>query len=255
MKVFGSQRNLPSISTAACRKRSATPSSTAGRGASPSNARCARACGPPASATTAPPSKCRANPASGTALVCIWCNTGPGCWARRCRCGRGAMARVARSSAASILRRSNLTPRCPALHHHYHNLLHRGIEIKIMIKIRRNDKRFISQRGVDSGIVFVRITRMNTFARKFTTRSFTLTLAGLFATLAWAACAAPGAPPAKKILVFTKSSGFQHDVIKRTNENLSFAEKILKQMGETNNLDFTFTKDGTLITADNIAKY
>ena len=124
-----------------------------------------------------------------------------------------------------------------------------------MIKIRRNDKRFISQRGVDSGIVFVRITRMNTFARKFTTRSFTLTLAGLFATLAWAACAAPGAPPAKKILVFTKSSGFQHDVIKRTNENLSFAEKILKQMGETNNLDFTFTKDGTLITADNIAKY
>jgi uncharacterized protein len=65
--------------------------------------------------------------------------------------------------------------------------------------------------------------------------------------------AAPG--PAKKVLFFSKSSGFEHSTIKHAPDQMSFAEKILKELGEKNNLDFTFTKDGSVFTPENIAKY
>lgn len=80
-------------------------------------------------------------------------------------------------------------------------------------------------------------------------------LASLLAVLACAGCASPQSKRAKKILVFTKSSNFEHDAIKRTGTNLSLGEETLKKIGETNNLEFTFTKDGRLITAENIAQY
>ncbi len=59
----------------------------------------------------------------------------------------------------------------------------------------------------------------------------------------------------KKILFFSKSSGYEHDMIKRQNGELSKAEKILAELGKTNNIEFTFTKDGSLFTPENIAKY
>jgi uncharacterized protein len=59
----------------------------------------------------------------------------------------------------------------------------------------------------------------------------------------------------KKVLFFSKSSGFEHDMIKQTNGQMSKAEVILAELGKTNNIEFTFTKDGSLFTPENIAKY
>jgi type 1 glutamine amidotransferase len=59
----------------------------------------------------------------------------------------------------------------------------------------------------------------------------------------------------KRILFFSKSSGFEHSVIKKSDGELSFAEKILKEIGDKNNIEFTFTKDGRLFTPENLAKY
>jgi type 1 glutamine amidotransferase len=61
--------------------------------------------------------------------------------------------------------------------------------------------------------------------------------------------------PTRRILVFTKSSNYEHSAIKRNGTNLSFAEETLRKLGESNHLEFTFTKDGGLITAGNIAGY
>jgi uncharacterized protein len=59
----------------------------------------------------------------------------------------------------------------------------------------------------------------------------------------------------KKVLFFSKSSGFEHDMIKERDGQMSKAAKILKELGEKNNIEFTFTKDGSLFTPENIAKY
>ena len=59
--------------------------------------------------------------------------------------------------------------------------------------------------------------------------------------------AAESKPLAKrKILFFSKSSGFEHSVIKRNKGEPSFAEQVLKELGEKNNIEFTFSKDGSL---------
>jgi type 1 glutamine amidotransferase len=80
-------------------------------------------------------------------------------------------------------------------------------------------------------------------------------LAGLLAALTFTGCASAQSRHPKKILVFSKSSNYEHDAIKRKGDELSPAEEALKKLGETNNLEFTFTKDGRLITAENIAQY
>ena len=59
----------------------------------------------------------------------------------------------------------------------------------------------------------------------------------------------------KRILFFSKSSGFEHPSIKHKEGELSHAEKVLKELGEKNNFDFTFTKDGRVFTPENIARY
>jgi type 1 glutamine amidotransferase len=86
-------------------------------------------------------------------------------------------------------------------------------------------------------------------------KNITLTLAGLLAVLALSGCASPVSHRAKKILVFTKSSNYEHDAIKRKGDQLSLGEATLKKIGETNNLEFTFSKDGRDITAEKIAQY
>jgi uncharacterized protein len=63
------------------------------------------------------------------------------------------------------------------------------------------------------------------------------------------------APATKKILFFSKSSGFEHSVIKCVNGQPSFAEKVLEQLAQTNRFEFTFTKDGSVFTPENLAKY
>ena len=59
----------------------------------------------------------------------------------------------------------------------------------------------------------------------------------------------------KKILFFSKSSGYEHDVIRPVNGQPSTAEKVLTELGKNNNLEFTFTKDGSIFTPENIATY
>lgn len=59
----------------------------------------------------------------------------------------------------------------------------------------------------------------------------------------------------KKILFFSKSSGYEHDMIKEKNGQMSKAAKILSLLGAKNDIEFTFTKDGRIFTPENIAKF
>jgi type 1 glutamine amidotransferase len=59
-----------------------------------------------------------------------------------------------------------------------------------------------------------------------------------------------------KVFMFTKSQGFQHDVVARKKaDQLSLAEKIVTDLGKENGFDVTCSKDGTLINPENLAKY
>lgn len=59
----------------------------------------------------------------------------------------------------------------------------------------------------------------------------------------------------KKILFFTKSSGFEHSVIKQENGQPSFAQKMLEQLGSQHGLEFTHSKDGSLFTKEYLARF
>ncbi|HZQ47708.1 MAG TPA: ThuA domain-containing protein [Verrucomicrobiae bacterium] len=84
------------------------------------------------------------------------------------------------------------------------------------------------------------------------TTKILLLIAALF-LFSGSATASPSA--AKKVLFFSKSSGFEHSAIKHAEGRLSAAEKVLKELGEKNNFEFTFTKDGSVFTPENIAKF
>ena len=60
--------------------------------------------------------------------------------------------------------------------------------------------------------------------------------------------AAPAKGPTRKVLFFSKSSGFEHSVIKRNGGKPSFAEQVLAEIGPKYNIEFTFSKDGSLFT-------
>ena len=62
-------------------------------------------------------------------------------------------------------------------------------------------------------------------------------------------------PTPRRVLFFTKSSGYQHSVIKRNNGGLGHAEKILTDLGNSHGFEVTATKDGSIFTADNLKKY
>jgi hypothetical protein len=59
----------------------------------------------------------------------------------------------------------------------------------------------------------------------------------------------------KKILFFTKSSGFEHSVIKRVGGKPGFAEQILTELGAKHGYEFTFSKDGSRFTPDYLARF
>ncbi len=63
------------------------------------------------------------------------------------------------------------------------------------------------------------------------------------------------AAPVHKILVFTKSAGFEHSVIKQNGSALTYVETVLAPLAAQNQVEFTFTKDGSLFTPGNLAKY
>ncbi len=59
----------------------------------------------------------------------------------------------------------------------------------------------------------------------------------------------------KRVLFFSKSSGFEHDMIKRKHGERSKAENILADLGDKHGIDFTFSKDGSLFTPEYLAQF
>ena len=70
-----------------------------------------------------------------------------------------------------------------------------------------------------------------------------------------ASCVTASAAPKKKILFFTKSSGFEHSVISWKDGRPSYAEKVLLQLGEKNDWEFTFSKDGSRFGKEYLAQF
>lgn len=75
----------------------------------------------------------------------------------------------------------------------------------------------------------------------------------LFLALALAAGSLSGAP--LRVLYFSKSSGFEHSVVKRVNGQPSFSETLLAGLAAKHDLVFTFSKDGSLFTPDYLAQF
>jgi uncharacterized protein len=59
----------------------------------------------------------------------------------------------------------------------------------------------------------------------------------------------------KRVLFFSKSSGYEHDMIKRKNGERSKAENLLAEWGDPAGINFTFSKDGSLFTPDYLAQF
>jgi uncharacterized protein len=59
----------------------------------------------------------------------------------------------------------------------------------------------------------------------------------------------------KKVLFFTKSSGFQHSVITRHDNKLSLAERILTDMGKESGFEVVASKDGRMFEPDQIGQW
>ena len=54
----------------------------------------------------------------------------------------------------------------------------------------------------------------------------------------------------QKVLYFTRSAGFEHGAVRRTNGELSFSEKVLTALGEKNGFEVVCTKDGRVFDGD-----
>ncbi len=62
-------------------------------------------------------------------------------------------------------------------------------------------------------------------------------------------------PSRKRILFFTKSSGYEHSVIKKIGDQPSHAEKVLTEVGQTRGWTITHTKDGRIFASSSLAEY
>lgn len=74
-----------------------------------------------------------------------------------------------------------------------------------------------------------------------------LTLVSSTFPLRWSA-ARTGKRP--HVLFFTKSSGFEHSVVRRIGGQLSHAERVFTELGKQHGFDVTATKDGTVFDSD-----
>jgi hypothetical protein len=65
----------------------------------------------------------------------------------------------------------------------------------------------------------------------------------------------PATMTRKKALFFSKSSGFEHEAIKLVMKDgkPGYAFAVLREIGEKQNIDVTFPKDGSLFTPDYLA--
>jgi uncharacterized protein len=77
----------------------------------------------------------------------------------------------------------------------------------------------------------------------------------------------PSSYPTKKVLFFSKSSGYEHVVIRDTsvtgrpmnksqgNAEPGLAFKVLKELGSKDNIEFVYSKDGSLFTPEYLAQF
>lgn len=77
----------------------------------------------------------------------------------------------------------------------------------------------------------------------------------LFLALGLASSLTIQAEPAHKLLFFSKSSGFEHDVISWKKGQPSFAEKILADLGAKHPWTFEFSKDGSKFSPEYLAGF
>ncbi len=61
--------------------------------------------------------------------------------------------------------------------------------------------------------------------------------------------------PHRRILVFTRSAGFQHSVVAAKGDKPTFIETILQPIAAKHNWELVVTKDGSVFTAENLAKF
>ena len=80
-------------------------------------------------------------------------------------------------------------------------------------------------------------------------------VATVAATVAPTVVSAADKDAPKKILFFTKSSGFEHSVIKRAGGELSHAEKILTELGKAHGFEVVCSKDGGMFESDKIGQF
>ncbi len=66
---------------------------------------------------------------------------------------------------------------------------------------------------------------------------------------------APVPEAKRRILMFTRSQGFEHSVVKRKGSELSLAETIVTDLGKKHGFEVTCTKDGREFLPQNLAKY
>ncbi len=59
----------------------------------------------------------------------------------------------------------------------------------------------------------------------------------------------------KRVLFFTKSSGFQHSVITRKDDQLGLAERVLTEIGKEHGFEVVASKDGRLFDPDKIGQW
>ncbi|HXN51844.1 MAG TPA: ThuA domain-containing protein [Candidatus Acidoferrum sp.] len=81
----------------------------------------------------------------------------------------------------------------------------------------------------------------------------TLTTAAITATTAGLAFSHPSfSAPKKSLLVFTKSSGFEHEVVKRKDGKLSIAENVVTELGKKNGFEVNCSKDGRIFDSKDL---
>ncbi|MDX2021084.1 MAG: ThuA domain-containing protein [Deltaproteobacteria bacterium] len=70
-----------------------------------------------------------------------------------------------------------------------------------------------------------------------------------------AAAAAPKTSKAKRVLLFTRSAEYEHSTIKVGKDEQPLALGVLSALGLPHNWEFVHTKDGSFITAENLAAF
>jgi hypothetical protein len=59
----------------------------------------------------------------------------------------------------------------------------------------------------------------------------------------------------KRVLFFSKASSWEQKIVHRFDDKLSVIETAVQKLGQENNIDLTFSKDGTIFTPENIAEF